>query len=172
MENNNIKLILDQWQASLKSKDRKKDSVKTNFEELFQSWKNAGASFEDLYETFLPIAIKAHLPSSSIIRNTFNTVKHYNKKFDKSEKEFSEDWNKSIHDTATSTFFEYFKSPLFDQDDEPKVFGNMSAKEYKAQRRYAEQFPILDTTELEKQWQDSKYNLDIDDMIKNVLGEE
>lgn len=170
MEINKIKLVLDRWQASLQSKNKKKDGVKSNFEDLFQSWKSAGASFEDLYETYLPLAIKAHLPVPAIARNTYIFVKSANKKFNKTEKEFIEDWHKSIHDCATETFFEFFKAPLFDEDNEPKVYGNMSAREYRSQRRYAEQFPILDTTELEKQWQENKYNLDIEDMIKNVLG--
>jgi hypothetical protein len=173
MENNNtLDLIFDQWQASLKSKGVKREHVRPNFEELFQKWQSAGASFNDLYEDRLPKAIKAHLPVSSVAKNVYLKLKTL-PKFNKSEKEFVEDWHKSIHDAATEAFFEFFKPPLFDQDDEPKVYGSMSLKEYRAQRKYADQFPAIKTDDLVKQWGDQgKYNLEIEEMLRNVLGED
>lgn len=166
-----IELIFTEWKASLHSKDRSHKGVRPNFEELYEKWKRADASFEDLYETWLPRAIKAHLPSPSLARNMYKKFKRVIPSFDKTEKEFVEDWSKSIESTATETFFEYFPVPRLDEDDdEPKVFGSMSAKEYRAQRKYAEQFPILDTTELEKRWREQQYNLDIEDLLNNVLG--
>jgi hypothetical protein len=174
MENKDtFSLILDQWRASLRSKNRKKDNIRPNFEELFQNWSSAGASFDDLYEDLLPKAISAHQPHSSVIRETYRALKASNKRFNKTEKELTEEWNKGIHDLATETFFEFFKPPSFDQDDEPKVYGSMSLKEYRAQRRYAEQFPTIKTDNLVKQWHDnSAQNLDIEEMIKSVLGDE
>jgi len=171
MEKNKvIEVIFSEWKASLKSRDRSQKSVKSNFEELFQRWKSANGSFDDLYENWLPKAIKAHQPTSSVAKNSYKKFKKIIPRFDKTEKEFIEEWNQSIEDKATETFFEFFPVPRFDEDNEPKVYGNMSAKEYHAQRRYAEQFPILDTTELEKYWQDKQYNLDIEVLLKNVLG--
>jgi hypothetical protein len=165
-----IELIFAEWKASLKSRDRSHRSVRPNFEELFQRWKDIDASFEELYENWLPKAIKAHQPAPSVARNAYRKFKNTIPRFDKTEKEFIEEWNQSIEDTATEAFFELFPAPRLDEDDEPKVYGSMSAKEYRAQRKYAEQFPILDTTELEKRWQDKQYNLDIEDLLKNVLG--
>jgi hypothetical protein len=47
----------------------------------------------------------------------------------------------------------------------------MSATEYKAQRRYADQFPTLNTEELVKQWRSQQeYNMDVEDVLDNVLG--
>ena len=174
MENKEVlDLILTQWSASLRSKNRKKDGIRPNFEELFQSWLSAGASFDDLYEERLPKAINAHLPISSVIRNTYSSLKALDRKFKKTEKEFTEEWNKGIHDLATETFFEFFKPPTFDQDDEPKVYGSMSLKEYRAQRRYAEQFPTIKTDNLVKQWNNhGEKNLEIEEMIRSVLGDE
>jgi hypothetical protein len=174
MENDNTKIIeltLVQWIAALKSKDRSHKSVKPNFEELFQAWKQSGCTFDELYEVYLPKAIKAHQPLPSVARSAYKSIKaKAGYLLDKSEKEFLEEWTASIEAAGTEVFFDYFPATNLDKDDEPKVFGNMSAKEYRAQRKYADQFPTLDTTELVKQWKEEKYNINIDDMLSNVLG--
>ena len=165
-------VILVQWIAALKSKDRSNKSVRINFEELFQMLKDADGTFEDLYETYLPKAIKAHQPISSIVRATYKKLKQSAPKFDKSEKEFTDEWMASIDATGTEVFFEFFPATPIDHDPEPKVYGNMSATEYRAQRRYADQFPTLNTDELVKMWRDQKeYNLDVEDVLENVLGD-
>jgi hypothetical protein len=168
------RIILDEWTASLASRDRSNKNLKFNFEELFQSWKDCGAEFHDLYSSLLKEAIKAHQPSDYVTRKVYQACKKTVKKFDKSEKEFISDWNKNIENIATTSFFEFFPSPVVSLPKEKIVpnHGNMTATEYKAQRKYADQFPILDTTELEARWNDRQYNLDIEDMIKNVLGSE
>ena len=52
------------------------------------------------------------------------------------------------------------------------MFGNMSATEYRAQRRYSDPIPILKTDDLIKQWKAQKeYNLDVEDTLENVLGD-
>jgi hypothetical protein len=166
-----IELTFVQWVASLKERPRGKDHVKPNFDDLFIAFKNAGATFDDIYETYLPKAIKAHQPTPSLARSFYKLLKSKLPNFSKSEKEFIEEWNDSINATGTESFFEVFPVTSLDQDDEPKVFGNMSVKEYRAQRKYADQFPTLDTTELVKEWKKEKYNINIDDMIENVLGD-
>lgn len=167
-KNKALELSLVEWIANLKSRDRSRKNVRPNFEELFQKWKDLDATFDDVYEPFLPKAIKAHQPLSSVARSTFKTLKT---KIDKSEKEFIEEWNASIEGTGQEVFFEFFPASTLDKDDEPKVFGNMSAREYRAQRRYADQFPTLDTTELVKAWREQKqYNPDVDDKLENILG--
>jgi hypothetical protein len=173
-KNKVVELTLIQWIASLKSKDRTRKSVRSNFEELFQAWKTSGASFDDLYETLLPKAIKAHQPTISIARNSYKGIKQaIGSKLDKTEKEFIEEWNASIEATGTEAFFEFFPATPLDHDDGPKVYGNMSADEYRAQRRYADQFPTLNTTELIKQWRlQQEYNLDVEGVLENVLGDD
>jgi len=170
-----LEIVLIEWTANLKSRDRTRKSVRPNFEELFQKWKDLDASFDELYDSpiegkglsLLQRAIKAHQPIASVARSTYKGLKSL---IDKTEKEFIDEWNASIEATGQEVFFEFYPATTLDKDTEPKVFGNMSAREYRAQRRYAEQFPILDTTELEKRWNEQKYNLDIEDMMKTVLG--
>lgn len=170
-KNKAIEILLDEWRSSLKSKDRSYKNVRPNFEELFERWYQIGATFDDLYEWWLPKAIKAHQPSPGIARASYKKLKMVLPHMDKSEKEFIDDWNQSISDTAKQVFFEFFPPPRLDDDDDgPKIHGNMSLKEYLAQRRYAEQFPVLDTTELEERWKNQQYNLDVQDLLKNVLG--
>ena len=165
-----LELALVEWIANLKSRDRSRKNVRPNFEELFQKWKDLDASFDDLYETLLPKAIKAHQPLPSVARSTYKSLKD---KIDKSEKEFVEEWNSSIEGTGQEVFFEFFPATTLDKDDEPKVYGNMSKTEYQAQRRYADQFPTLNTDELVKQWRSQQeYNLDVEDTLENVLGDD
>jgi hypothetical protein len=163
---NNVDLIFQEWSSSLKSKNKTKGAV--YFDDLFEKFKSAGLSFEEAHAV-LPRAVKAHLPPPALARNVYKKIKN---NIDKTEKEFMEEWNKSIEDKATQSFFEFFPLPRFDDDDEPKQFGNMSAKEYRAQRKYADEFPVLDTTELEKRMKEQDHDLDIEDMLKRVLGEE
>lgn len=163
-----LELTLVEWIANLKSRDRSRKYVRSNFEELFQKWKDLGVSFDEVYETYLPKAIKAHQPLPSIARDTYKKLKA---NLSKTEKEFIEEWNSSIEGTGQEVFFEFFPATSLDKDDEPKVYGNMSATEYRAQRRYADQFPTLDTTELVRAWREQKqYNPDVDDKLENILG--
>lgn len=168
-----IELALVEWTAKFNTSSKKTAEARSNFENLFQKWKDAGATFEDVYETYLPKAIKVHLPTISRARDQYKRLKKISKEFDKSEKEFIDDWNKGIESIATDTFFEFFPATPLDHDPEPKVYGNMSMQEYKAQRRYADQFPTLDTRELVKAWREKKneYNLDVDKVLDNVLGD-
>lgn len=166
---NNLNLIFDQWSASLKFKKRDKNNVLNNFDELFESLKRSDASFEEAH-VFLAKAIKAHLPPTGLARTIYKNLKK-NPSFDKTEKEYIELWHKSISDTATTSFFVWFPLPKDKDDDgEPKVFGSMSEKEYRTQRSYADSFPTLDTRELEQRMKSREYNLDIEDLIKHVLG--
>lgn len=165
-----IDIALVEWTASFNNSSKKTKDARANFDELFQKWKAAGATFDDLYEIYLPKAIKVHLPKPAVAREVYRRLQN---KMGKTEKEFLEDWNSKIESDATELFFDYFptKSPEVDHDPEPKVYGSMSATEYRAQRRYAEQFPILDTRELVKQWREQQeYNLDVEKVLENVLG--
>ena len=171
-KNKLIEIALIEWIATLKNRDRSRKAVRPNFEELFQKWKDADASFDDLYETFLPKAIKAHLPLASIARSTYKGLKAKQFGLDKTEKEFIEEWNSSIEGLGMEVFFEFFPAAPIDHDPEPKIYGNMSKTEYQAQRRYADQFPTLDTRELIKAWKNqSSYNMDVEDTLENILGD-
>ena len=166
-KNKSLELTLIEWIAILKSRDRKTKNARGHFEELFQKWKDLEATFDDLYETLLPRAIKAHQPLPSKAREVYKSLKS---RMDKTEKEFVEEWNDSIEGTGQEVFFEFFSATSLDKDDGPKVHGNLSVAEHRAQRRYSEQWLELDTTELIKTWKEQKqYNQEIDDKLENIL---
>lgn len=170
-KNKQIEIAFVEWVALLKSRDRSRKAVRPNFEDLFQKFKDLGATFDDLYETYLPKAIKAHQPLPSVARSMYKQIK-MKASIDKTEKEFVEEWNASIEGTGTEVFFEFFPATKADHDPEPKVYGSMSATEYRAQRRYADQFPTLDTREAVRIWREqTEYNMDVEDVLENVLGD-
>ena len=165
---NNADFIFERWKASLRSKDRSKHAVAGNFDELFEDLKKEGIDFNAAH-VILSKAIKAHLPPSGVARHTYKLLCK-NPNFAKSEKEFIEDWHQGIADTASDSFYAFFKIREEDvEDDGPKIYGNMSAREYAKQRHYADSIPKLDTRELERQWKEAVYNSEED--LLNVLGE-
>lgn len=160
-------LIFERWVASLASRDRSKVGMPTNFDDLFDELKRSGVSFDEARD-FLPKAIKAHQPSPIIRKNTWKKIKQH---LDVTENEFYEEWSQSIKNCATEAFFSNFPLKADDDDDkEPKVYGSMSAKEYKLQRKYAEAFPILNTDELERQLKERR-ELHFEE-IDNILGDD
>jgi hypothetical protein len=171
MSNSNLDLIFDEWKANLKSKDRAASAVTGNFDELFEELKRANATFDEAH-SILPKAIKAHLPPPAVAKNTYKLSKTNPKVASYSEKEFIEQWHQDINDKGTASFFDIFPRPKVDTDDdgEPKVYGQMSAKEYRAQRRYADSFPRLDTAALERAMITQTYNPMED--LENILGED
>lgn len=153
--NKTAELILEKWIASLKTRDRSKKATPDNFDEFFAELKKADVSFDDAHN-LLPIAVKAHLPKKAVIKNTWikHTVLHG---IYKNSDEFAEEWNDSIKNTATDAFFSNYPLKINDDDDgEPKVYGNMSVKEYRLQRKYADAFPRLDTDDLIRQMKERK----------------
>jgi hypothetical protein len=170
MTASNLELIFEEWRANLKQKDRSAGSVSNNFEELFCELKRANASFDEAH-AILPKAIKAHQPPISLAKNIYKNSKSNPKVAGLSEKEFISQWNDDIAAKGTSTFFDNFPRPKnADEDDgEPKIYGQMSAKEYKAQRKYADSFPRLDTEKLERALVSNAYNPMED--LDNILGE-
>ena len=164
----NLDLIYEKWKASLRDKDRSKDAVSINFGELFDAFNTAGATFDEAH-SYLAQAIKAHLPSPGLAKNTWKLVKNNPNNAGSSEKEFIDGWHKDIGDKATNSFYGIYSLPEDkDEDPEPKVYGSMSAREYKLQRKHADSYPILDTEELEKRLQ----QLDSFDPTKEILGED
>lgn len=159
-------LIFRQWVASLQSRDRSREAIRDNFDDLFHSLKNEGLTLEGAYE-YLDKATKAHQPNASIVRSVYRRLKAAGRAF-VPEEEFHEIWCKDIADKANASFFEVFPVDVKEEED-PIIFGNMSLKEYKAQRRHAEQYPRLDLEELERRMTSGNYN-PVDD-IKKLVGE-
>jgi hypothetical protein len=167
MPTSNLDLVYERWKASLREKDRSREFVSANFDELFDALNSAGAPFEEAHP-YLSQAIKVHLPSPGLARTTWKMVKNSPGNAETTEKEFIDGWNKDISDKATNSFYHVYPLPEDkDVDSEPKVYGSMSAKEYKLQRRHADSYPILDTEELERKLKTENYN-----PVEDILGED
>jgi hypothetical protein len=152
-------VIFQRWKALLNARDKSYGSISGNFEELFNDFKQAGVLFETAHE-YLPKAIKAHQPTASLAKSVFK-ARHKIGLFT-DEKGFYDSWIQDIEDKGVTAFFEIYPiksdEDKEEEDPEPKVFGNMSATEYKAQRKYADQFPVLNTEELEQKMQSGTYD--------------
>jgi len=99
-------LIFQQWKASLPTRDRSKGATQLNFEELFSDLKAEGVSCDEVHETFLPKAIKAHYPSTIHVRNAWKKCKQYGKW--SSEKELEDTWKQETESSAKLAFFNVF----------------------------------------------------------------
>lgn len=150
-------LIFQQWVASLKSRDRSSKAIQGNFEELFSQLKREGLILESAYD-YLPKAIKAHEPTASLIRTVYKKQKIAGKT-QATEKEFQENWCQDIADKANVAFFEVFPVEVKEEEPEdPIVHGSMTEKEYKLQRKHAEEYPRLDVEEFERRMLAEDYN--------------
>ncbi len=152
-----FELIFQQWKASLPERDKGKGAVQRNFEELFDSLKAEGMEFEEAYN-LMPKAIKAHYPNAGHVKNAYRKWKYLNK-WD-SEKDLEEQWRQDIDNAGQLAFFNIYpvatkSTPQQPEEEkEPAVFGSMTAEEYRIQREYAEEWPRVDTSEIEKRLND------------------
>lgn len=149
MESNKLaKHLFEKWAAELRNKDRKWDSVSANFEELFFDMFTNSVEFEHAHE-IIKQAVGKHLPNHAQARNTYKFTKD---KESITFNEFVANWKQGIEDKAIEAFYSIYKAEPENKEAvaEEKKYGNMSAKEYRLQRRYADSFPTLDTAELEK----------------------
>ena len=132
-------LILHKWKMDLRTKPRTKDYVTANFDELVEKWYRCNVPIETAKELFSN-AIKAHFPTQGCARAVFNKIRSTTKM---SEREFLDSWNKNIEVQAYQSFYSYYD---LDLPPEPvkKQYGQMSEREYKLQRAYADSFESID----------------------------
>jgi len=153
-------LLFEQWKSSLAERDRRTSFVQGNFEELFDSLKSEGLVLEGAYE-FLPRAIKAHSPTSSLVKTMYKKLKTSPKFQYLNEQEFEEQWIKDISDRANIAFFNVFPvktKKAENVEEEPIMYGSMTAKEYQLQRNHADSFPRLNLDEIKRQRQQANYD--------------
>lgn len=163
-------LLFEQWKASLVERDRRTPSIQGNFEELFDILKNEGIELEAAHD-FLSKAVKAHSPSSLLVKNMYKKLKSGPKFQWGTEREFEEQWIKDIGDRANVAFFNVFPiqtKKTHVEEEEPPMFGSMTAKEYKLQRDHADAYPRLDIDEIKRQRQELNYDPLAD--MQNLLG--
>lgn len=153
------KLIIERWAAELEHKDRTLSAVSGNFDEVFYELWKASVDFETVHE-MLPDIVKHHLPNNFIASNTYKARKH---QLNQSFTEFMNDWKKLLKDKALQSFYSYFSVEGEDEfKEEEKKYGNMSAQEYRRQRKYAESFPELDWRKLKAQMDEAMKNIEND----------
>lgn len=153
MSNPKFDLIFERWKASLQSKKRDRNHLNSNFDELFDQLKNAGATLDEA-RAILPNATKAHQPSSQTAKHYWNTVRRQPQYAGVSENEFVTDWNKFIADSATNSMFVFFPITDGEEDDgTPKVYGDgkISSREHARMTAHSDCFEMLDVQEIEKQ---------------------
>lgn len=145
MSDPKFQLIFEKWKASLRDRDRSAEFVTSNFDDLFDELSRAGATFDEAHE-IMPMAVKAHQPSSGLIRQVWKLTKTRLKTFDLSEKEFAEKWCGDIADQAVNSFHNSFQMQM----PQPEGFsaGKISDKEYKLMRQHADHFKQLDLSSL------------------------
>lgn len=157
MRKSKVELIFDKWKAELVGKDRSRGAVANNFDELFNNWYRSKVSFDDAY-ALLDTAIKAHLPTDSIAKNTFRRLKKQ-ANIPKNESEFVLEWKQNIAATAKQVFYSLYDIDGTTTVDEVK-YGNMSSQEYRKQRKYADSHPLLDWESIKIEPIDEEINFD------------
>ena len=156
-------LIFDKWKAELIGKDRSRAAVAGNFDEIFSAWHRSKVKFDEAYK-LLEATIKAHYPSDSIAKNTYRSLKR-SANIPKTESEFISEWKENISGTAKQVFYSLYDidgtAPVSEEDAK---YGNMSAQEYRKQRKYADSHPLLDwqSIKIEPIEEDEDGNLDVD----------
>ena len=66
-------------------------------------------------------------------------------------------WKKEIKESAVQSFYAFFNSEL--PTEEEKKYGSMSAREYRAQRKYADSFPTITYEEIQKRMKQLEIDL-------------
>jgi len=169
-------LLFEQWKATLAGRDRRSASVQGNFEELFEILKSEELSLEGAFE-YMPKAVKAHAPSASLIKTMFKKLRASPTFPFASENDFGENWVGEIEAKAKIAFFNVFPVPIkkkIVEVEEPPLFGNMTAKEYKMQREHADAFPRLTVEEIQRRraLAAAAANYNPMDEIDSILGKD
>ncbi len=162
MRKSKAELIFDKWKAELVGKDRSRSAVSGNFDELFSNWFRSKVSFDDAY-ALLDTAIKAHLPTDSIAKNTFKRLKRQ-AGISKNEIEFIGEWKQNISATAKQVFYSLYDIDGVNSSPDEVKYGSMSAQEYRKQRKYANSHPLLDWTNIKHEPLDEDTDIDLEDL--------
>lgn len=160
-------LILEKWIAELKDKDRSRAFVASNFDDLFLTLSKAEIDFDIVHE-MIDTAARAHYPSDFIARKTYDATEKKRGSERKTYQEFIDGWKKEIKESAIQSFYAFFNNEL--PTEEEKQYGSMSAREYRAQRKYAESFPVLTFEEIQKRMK--KMETDLTQPLDVDLGDD
>ena len=106
--------IFRKWKVDLVDKDRGWDQLPANFDELFYTL-HMNSIDVDIVESIVKEAAAAHMPSQSIAKRTWASMKN---KMGKTYEEFLKDWRDSIIVKAEQAFFVYY---AVEEPEEPAV---------------------------------------------------
>lgn len=138
---NKAELLFMKWKADLADMDRSKPAVEGNFDLLFDQLFRSKVKIEEALP-YLDKAIKAHYPTSYVVKQTFKRIKHFGKS--ESVQEFESSWKEHIGDAAKRVFFSIYNIDESAKINAEKNYGNMSASEYRKQQKYADSHPTID----------------------------
>ena len=114
--------IYEKWRVDYVDMDKKRESIRDNFDQLFISLYNAAIPWEESRE-IADEAIKHHLPSASTAKFIYAAKKRYTKL---SFKEWVTSWEEDIRNKGLASFYELF--PLDEEPDKPVPVKKASSK--------------------------------------------
>jgi len=105
--------IFEKWRVDYVEMDKKRGSIRDNFDQLFFALYNAAIPWEESRE-IADDAIKHHLPSASTAKFIYAAKRRYTKL---SFKEWVESWEEDIRNKGLASFYDLF--PLEEEPDKP-----------------------------------------------------
>ena len=169
---NKAELIFMRWKADLADMDRSKPAVEGNFDLFFDQLFRSKVNLDDALP-YLDKAIKAHYPTSYVVKQTFKRIKHFGKS--ESLQEFESSWKEHIGNAAKRVFFSIYNIDDGGNAASGKNYGNMSASEYRKQQKYADSHPTIDWEALIEERDsdvDEESNVDVENVDLDFdLGE-
>lgn len=115
--------IFEKWKVDYVEMDKKRESIRDNFDQLFVALYNAAIPWEESRE-IADDAIKHHLPSKSTAKFIYAAKKRYTKL---SFPDWVASWEEDIRNKGLASFYE-----LFPLDEEPKKPIPVKKKQSKA----------------------------------------
>lgn len=147
--------IFHKWKIDLRNKNRSKQFISSNFDELVSSWKSANIDKDTVFP-LMKDAIKEHYPPRSISKAVYKKGKqNYN---GLSEDEFISNWESMIESEAYQVFYLYY--PLVQVEKQQIAYGSMSKQEYLKQMQYAKTHPEVDIEKVREQRRKTLINME------------
>jgi len=168
---NKAELIFMKWKGDLAEMDRSKPMVEGNFELIFDSFYRAKIQMKDALP-YLNQAIKAHHPSSFMVKGVYKKMKKYPNTPPLDE--FESSWKEMISDTAKRVFFAFYEIEGIGNVTNEKIGGQSKAARTK-QRQYLDSIPTVDWEAIIREREETttkELDIDVSNINVNVdLGD-
>lgn len=105
--------VYEKWKIDYINMDKKSDSIRDNFDQLFYALFNASTPWEEARD-IADDAIKHHLPTASTAKFVWTTKKRFVKL---SFKDWTDSWETDIRNKGLASFYVMF--PLETEPDKP-----------------------------------------------------